>query len=112
MPVPSAFDTASFAAKRAAKHRAGSLRCAVRLLGGEKQPVEKRLPAPLHRSCEARDLHDVHAEAEHAHGRAFIAASISRTAPSSPLKIARDTMLWPMFSSARCGTVRMSAMFA
>ena len=34
---------------------------------------------------------------------AFIRAFISRTASSMPVKRARLRMLWPMFSSCRCG---------
>ena len=38
----------------------------------------------------------------------FISAFIVRTASSMPVKRARLMMLWPMFSSCRCGMVRTS----
>ena len=38
-------------------------------------------------------------------------SSISRTADSIPTKIARDTMLWPMFSSSISGSSATGRVF-
>ena len=112
------FETASLAANRAARCLCG---CAIRKQYARSSSVNTRARnrSPWRSSALADpgDLDHVGAEADQdaaggqldAHG--FIRAFISRTASSIPVKSARLRMLWPMFSSCRCGRVLTSAMF-
>ena len=84
---------------------------AVGLFAGEEDALDERLSLPRNRRLDSADFHDVHADAFEKRSHGCISAIISRTAVSRPVNTARQTILWPMFSSTRCGTVRMSAMF-
>jgi len=94
----------------------GHPRAVLPLLGRE-YAREEALPLALEDPANTANLDDVRAEADkdpsrwkiEVHG--FMRALISRTASSMPVNSARLRMLWPMFSSCRCGRVRTSAMF-
>src|SRR5579862_119185 len=74
----------------------------------EEDAVQEPLAKALEGRLDPRRLHHVDSYAQDVHR---MSASISATAVSSPTKRARETMEWPIFSSARWGIVLMTAMF-
>ncbi len=69
------------------------------------QPPEESIALPCYRRLDPLDLHHIDPDPVNNHAPyPFIPSAISATACRIPTVIARETMLCPMFSSARCGT--------